>query len=183
MVARPNPSWTFQPLFELGRGGVAVVRAERAIDEHGHARVLAVKRLLPMVAESVQTRTMFLDEAELAALVEHPNVVRIFAHGQQDEPFIAMELVLGETLASLVSRASGRNERPLDPQLALHVCAEVCGGYAGLRADQHIGVVMGGCSASRPGHGQLNAEAAGGGITVEGVGSAGAAAIAKVPTV
>ncbi len=126
MVASADPSWTFQPLFELGRGGVAVVRAERVIDESGHARVLAVKRLLPMVASSDETKTMFLDEARLASLVDHPNVVRIFAHGQQDEPFIAMELVLGETLASLVGRAAARGQAPLEPHLALHICAEVC---------------------------------------------------------
>jgi serine/threonine-protein kinase len=88
--------------------------------------VLAVKRLLPMVASSDEAKTMFLDEARLASLVDHPNVVRIFAHGQQDEPFIAMELVLGETLASLVQRAATRQQPPLEPHLALHVCAEVC---------------------------------------------------------
>jgi serine/threonine protein kinase len=126
MVASADPSWTFQPLFELGRGGVAVVRAERVIDEVGQARVLAVKRLLPMVASSDEARTMFLDEARLASLVDHPNVVRIFAHGQQDEPFIAMELVLGETLASLIGRAAARQQPPFEPRLALHVCAEVC---------------------------------------------------------
>ncbi|PKN46665.1 MAG: hypothetical protein CVU63_07300 [Deltaproteobacteria bacterium HGW-Deltaproteobacteria-20] len=126
MVASADPSWTFQPLFELGRGGVAVVRAERVIDEGGQARVLAVKRLLPMVASSDEAKTMFLDEARLASLVDHPNVVRIFAHGQQDEPFIAMELVLGETLASLIGRAAARQQPPFEPHLALHVCAEVC---------------------------------------------------------
>lgn len=117
---------SFQPLFELGRGGVAVVRAERMVDERGHARIVAVKRLLPMVAESRETRRMFLDEARLAAMLEHPNIVRIEDFGETDEPYIAMEMVLGETLASLVSRAHSKNIDPLTPELALHVAAQVC---------------------------------------------------------
>ncbi len=126
MTASPTHEWKFQPLFELGRGGVAVVRAERVIDENGRTSIVAVKRLLPLVAESSETRAMFLAEARLAALIDHPNVVKILAAGEQHEPFIAMELVLGENLASIIARARERGEVPLDPMLALSVGAMLC---------------------------------------------------------
>jgi len=126
MAASVTPTLRFQPLFELGRGGVAVVRAERMLDEHGENRLVAVKRLLPLVAESNETRSMFLAEARLAALIDHPNVVRILAEGSDGEPFIAMELVRGENLALLVARARERGEAPLSPALALHLAVQLC---------------------------------------------------------
>jgi serine/threonine protein kinase len=126
MAASPTHEWKFQPLFELGRGGVAVVRAERVIDENGRPSIVAVKRLLPLVAESSETRAMFLAEARLAALIDHPNVVKILAAGEQQEPFIAMDLVLGENLAGIIAHARERGEPPLDPTLALSVGAMLC---------------------------------------------------------
>jgi serine/threonine-protein kinase len=116
----------FDALFEIGRGGVALVRAERMTHEDGTSRVVAVKRLLPLVAGDPKTRDMFLDEARLAAMIRHPNVVQIVDWGQDDEAYIAMELVRGEPLSSLVPIARQLGERPLEPPLAAYVVAQVC---------------------------------------------------------
>jgi len=76
---------------------------------------LALKLLLPHLSESPQAIQMFLDEAQLAARMNHPNVVQIFDVGvAEGRHYIAMELVRGVSLSSFIhvlktsgGRASG----------------------------------------------------------------------------
>ena len=46
--------------------------------------LLAIKRILPTMAEDDDFITMFLDEAKIASHLEHPSICRIFCHGRQD---------------------------------------------------------------------------------------------------
>jgi eukaryotic-like serine/threonine-protein kinase len=69
---------------------------------------------------------MFFAEAKLAAMLDHPHVARIMAVGIDEDPFIAMELIVGESLYALITKAGERSERPLAPRLAALVIAEVC---------------------------------------------------------
>lgn len=126
MTATDKSELRFEALFEIGRGGVAAVRAERMTSPGGATRTVAVKRLLPLVAGDQKTREMFLNEARLAAMLRHPNVVEIVAFGEDEEPFIAMELVPGEPLSAVIARARDRGEAPLAPPLAAGVIARVC---------------------------------------------------------
>ena len=79
-------------------------------------RLVVVKRILPGLADRRDLAEMFLDEAQLAAHLDHPNVVKIFEHGELDgDSFIAMELIEGENLRTVVRRAvaAGRPGMPL----------------------------------------------------------------------
>jgi serine/threonine-protein kinase len=78
-------------------------------------RQVALKRLAENLSRDAELRARFQREARLAARLAHPNVVRIYDVGEDDDgrPFIAMEYVEGETLAGLVARRG-----PLPPDEA-----------------------------------------------------------------
>jgi YVTN family beta-propeller protein len=101
----------------LGRGGMSVVYL--AEDLRLRRRV-ALKLLAPPLAEDEAFRVRFLEESQLAASLDHPNVVPIFEAGEAaDELYIAMRYVEGEDLKSLL------REGPLTPERAIAVCGQV----------------------------------------------------------
>ncbi|MDQ7088485.1 MAG: protein kinase [Acidobacteriota bacterium] len=91
----------------LGRGGMAsTYRARRVGDE----REMALKIPYAHLLEEQEFVARFLREGGLGATLHHPNIVRIFEAGeQQGVPFIAMELLRGETLEARIARV-GRLE-------------------------------------------------------------------------
>jgi predicted Ser/Thr protein kinase len=102
----------------IGRGGMGVVY--RAHDPR-LKRKLALKLIGPDVAEDERFRARFLRESELAAALEHPNVVPIYDAGEADgQLYIAMRYIEGHDLRALL-----REEGRLEPARALAVCAQV----------------------------------------------------------
>ncbi|QDF96017.1 serine/threonine protein kinase [Azoarcus sp. DD4] len=90
---------------ELGRGAISVIY--RGYDP-GIGRMLAIKTLRPEYVAREDYRERFLAEARIAGTLSHPGIVTIFDVGTTDgEPFIAMELLRGPTLAAHV-RKRGR---------------------------------------------------------------------------
>ena len=82
---------------ELGKGGMGVVYKayDRALD-----RVVAVKVLLPHLAEDEEFIKRFIREARIAAKLEHPNIVQIHAANKSGTLwYIAMQYIKGKTLA------------------------------------------------------------------------------------
>jgi serine/threonine-protein kinase len=130
----------------IASGGMAVVHLGRIVGPVGFSRTVAIKRLHPHLATDPEFVTMFLDEARLAARVQHPNVVAtldvVASHGQL---FLVMDFVLGASLSQLLRHA---RERRLEPPPAV-VSAIVAGALYGLHAahearDQHgesLGIV------------------------------------------
>ncbi len=98
----------FRILGELGTGGMGTVY--RALDSTTR-RTVALKVLRPELARTDDARRRFQREAELGAAIEHPNVVRIYEHGQcmifsGDEArrtsYLSMELVDGRAIRALI---------------------------------------------------------------------------------
>jgi tRNA A-37 threonylcarbamoyl transferase component Bud32 len=101
----------------LGRGGMSVVYL--AEDLRLRRRV-ALKLLAPRLAQDDAFRERFLQESQLAASLDHPNVVPIYAAGDAgDELYIAMRYVEGRDLKELL------REGPLDKERAVRICAQV----------------------------------------------------------
>jgi eukaryotic-like serine/threonine-protein kinase len=97
---------------ELASGGMATVYLGRMTGAAGFGRTVAIKRLHPHLARDPEFVSMFLDEARLAARVQHPNVVPTLDVVTTDnELFLVLEYVKGESLGGLVraSRAVGRS--------------------------------------------------------------------------
>ena len=66
-------------------------------------RLVALKRLHPHIAEPPRASKRFLREGRAAARIRHPHVVQVLALGTEDGgPFLAMELLEGRDLASLL---------------------------------------------------------------------------------
>ena len=83
-------------LRRIARGGMAEVFLTQQKGLEGFDRRVAVKRILPHLADAPDFLKMFLSEARLAAQLTHPNVVHIYDFGKHDgDYFIAMEFVDG----------------------------------------------------------------------------------------
>ena len=102
---------------ELGRGGMAVVH--RAHDGR-HGRDVAVKVMLPAIAESIGS-ARFLREIEIAARLQHPHIVPVFDSGDTNgQLFFVMPLIEGESLREVL-----RREGRLPVEDALHIVREI----------------------------------------------------------
>ena len=116
---------------EIAAGGMATVHIGRLLGPVGFARTVAVKRLHPQFAKDPEFVSMFLDEARLAARVQHPNVVAtIDVVATDGELFLIMDYVRGESLSKLIrtARKQGTN---VPPRIAASI---MCGFLHGLHA-------------------------------------------------
>ena len=101
----------FEVLAKVSRGGMAEVYRCRLRGIGGFEKTVAVKRIRAERASDPDFVSMFLDEARLAATLNHPNIVQVFEIGEVGgDPYIAMEYVDGPTFARLV-RAARRSDR------------------------------------------------------------------------
>ncbi len=106
--ARPRVVDRYLLLGEIGSGGMARVHWGRHVGPMGFCRTVAIKRLHAELARDPEFVAMFLDEARLAARVQHPNVVSTLdVVTSADELFVVMDYVHGETLARLVAHSGG----------------------------------------------------------------------------
>ncbi|HQP37425.1 MAG TPA: serine/threonine-protein kinase, partial [Polyangiaceae bacterium] len=116
---------------EIAKGGMATVHFGRMISLGGFSRTVAIKRMRRDIALDPEFIAMFIDEARLAARIEHPNVVATLdVVAEAGEVFLVMEYVKGETLARL-ARASESRGQPVPIQVA---CGIMCGALSGLHA-------------------------------------------------
>jgi serine/threonine protein kinase len=97
----------------LGAGGMATVHRATIAIGAGVIREVALKRLLPQLADDKQFNEDFIREAKLAAQLDHPNIVHILELGKTAGTyFIAMELVRGQTLIQLMKKAYATKIQP-----------------------------------------------------------------------
>ena len=86
----------FEVLSLIGSGGMGDVYRAR---DRRLGRDVALKVLEPALAADSEYRRRFEHEAQLASALNHPNIVTIYSVGEEEDvPFIAMELVQGQTL-------------------------------------------------------------------------------------
>jgi serine/threonine protein kinase len=111
MTSSSSSSGRYVPILELGRGGMADVKLAVARGPAGFNKLLVVKTLLANIEEDPDFVAMFLDEARLAARLNHPNVVVVNEVGEQEgRYFLAMEYLDGQPLQRVLARAAKRGE-------------------------------------------------------------------------
>jgi serine/threonine protein kinase len=103
------PFGQYTLLRRIARGGMAEVFLAKQRGLEGFDRRVAVKRILPHLADSREFLKMFLEEARLAASLNHPNIVHIYEFGKNgDDYFIAMEFVDGVHAGQIAAITAGR---------------------------------------------------------------------------
>jgi predicted Ser/Thr protein kinase len=101
-----------------GRGGMGVVYRAR---QRNPERIVALKVISAELADDPQFRTRFQGEAAIAAQIEHPNVIPVYAVGEADGTlYIAMRFVDGMDLRALLAR-----DRALEPARAVLIIDQV----------------------------------------------------------
>lgn len=104
----------------LAAGGMAEVFVARREGPHGFFKRVALKRILPQFSSDPDFVSMFIDEARLAAMLEHPNIVQVFDFGTHGEDLVlVMELVDGSNVSRLLRAAPPDDPVPWD--VALHI--------------------------------------------------------------
>jgi hypothetical protein len=108
-VSRPIPvGGRYTVLKRLATGGMAEIYLARQAALAGFEKEIVIKRLRPDLATDPRVIDMFLDEARIGAILNHPNIVHVYDVDDRDGvPYIAMELIHGEELNVLCRRGLG----------------------------------------------------------------------------
>ena len=115
-------------LGHLATGGMAEILLARLWGPADFKRPVVIKRILREHAQKDAFVTMFLDEARIAAKIQHPNVVSVLELGEEEgDVYLVLEYVAGENVSTVLKRAFQKRET-VDPVLAAHIVAEACAG-------------------------------------------------------
>ena len=113
-------------LDKIATGGMAELYEAKITGIQGFEKLIAIKRILPHLASEEELVTSFIDEAKLAALLHHQNIVQIYDFGRiEDSYYIAMEYLLGKDLRMVIRKASLKGE-PLRLESTLLIVSRIC---------------------------------------------------------
>lgn len=117
-------------LEKLATGGMGEVYRAAAVGTAGFAKPLAIKRILPHLAEQQDFVNMLIDEAKISSSLTHPNILQVLDLGKhQGLYFIAMEFVAGQPLNRVLGSAL-RNQVRLPLEFCWQVIMEALKGLA-----------------------------------------------------
>src|SRR5690606_14918673 len=136
-MKKPTLFGKYLLLDRINVGGMAEVFVAKAFGVEGFERILAVKRILPNMADDAEFINMFVDEARIAVQLSHSNVVQIYELGKyENQYYIAMEYVSGKDLRQILDQL--RHEEKIMPAAAAaFVGSKICEGldYAHRKGD------------------------------------------------
>ncbi|XXT19045.1 protein kinase [Sorangium sp. So ce429] len=125
---RPTALGRYRLLKKIGMGGMAEIWVASVAGISGVRKICVVKQILPHLADSPEFVRMFLDEARIAATLDHPNLVQMYDIEEVDGvPVIAMEYLHGEDLRTIKKslRTAGRR---MPVEHAITIAAGVAAG-------------------------------------------------------
>lgn len=103
----------YEVLAPLGVGGMGEVVKARAVGPHGFEKLVAIKRIRAEWAQQETMANRFIREAQIAARLQHANIVQVFDFGRHgDELFLVMELVEGQSLDDILASLAEKGKRP-----------------------------------------------------------------------
>jgi serine/threonine protein kinase/Tfp pilus assembly protein PilF len=115
-------------LDKIATGGMAELYRAKITGSLGFERLIAIKKILPHLTAEQDFVNSFIDEAKLAALLHHQNIVQIFDFGNiEDFYFIAMEFLFGKDLSHIRDKSKGKG-LPLNLEHALYITSRICEG-------------------------------------------------------
>jgi eukaryotic-like serine/threonine-protein kinase len=120
-------------------GGMAEIFLARQEGLEGFEKTICIKRIRPHLSSQPNFVRMFLNEAKLAAQLNHPNIVQIYDLGRINESyFIAMEYISGRDMSRIIPKAE-KAGIPFPMIYALRIASNVCEGlyYAHTKTDAY----------------------------------------------
>ncbi|MDH3773916.1 MAG: protein kinase, partial [Deltaproteobacteria bacterium] len=115
-------------LDKIATGGMAELFRAKITSVEGFEKLVAIKKILPNLTQDSNLVNMFIDEAKLAAMLTHQNIVQIYDLGSMEGVyFIAMEYIHGKDLRVL-SNKSKEKGLPLPLEYALYITSRICSG-------------------------------------------------------
>ena len=110
---------------KIATGGMAEVWKARMRGVEGFQKIVAIKKILPHLSDNQDFIEMFVDEAKLAAQLNHNNIIHIYDLGKiQSSYYIAMEYIDGWDLKTILRRGEER-DHPMAVELALFIASKV----------------------------------------------------------
>ncbi|RKG89141.1 serine/threonine protein kinase [Corallococcus terminator] len=111
----------YRILQRLAVGGMAHIFLATIDGPDGFSKACVIKRILPEYANLEPFSRMFADEAKVAALLTHPNIVQVFDFGKIDgQYYLAMEWIQGQSLDRIMRHAAA-SSIPLGPRVTVDV--------------------------------------------------------------
>ncbi|HEY2746731.1 MAG TPA: protein kinase [Polyangia bacterium] len=129
MSFQPVSFGKYELVSRLAAGGMAEIFLARTKSIQGFEKYLVIKRILGHRTQDPEFVRMFLDEARVAATLDHPNIVQIYDVGHVDnEYFIAMEYLRGHNLIEIVRAGAklGYAKPPLEHVVS--ILTQCCAG-------------------------------------------------------
>jgi serine/threonine protein kinase len=118
----------YKLLSRIAEGGMAELYMAKLSGYEGFEKLVAIKKILPDLAEETNLVKAFIDEAKLAAFLQHPNIVQIYDFGSvNDTYYIAMEYLYGKDL-KIVTKQYKEKGLLLSLENALYIATQVCAG-------------------------------------------------------
>ncbi|HBU47301.1 MAG TPA: serine/threonine protein kinase, partial [Myxococcales bacterium] len=118
----------YQLLHRIAQGGMAEVYLAQQTGPAGFSKRLVIKKIHPHLAHNEEFVGMFLDEARVAAQLNHPNIAQIYELGEDEgQYYIAMEFIDGWNLRQLNKKLRRMGMR-IPPELGARIAAETCAG-------------------------------------------------------
>ncbi len=128
MLPRGDRIGGYQVERRLRAGGMATLFLARRTGAAGFTRHAAIKVIHPHLSEDPQFVAMFIDEARISSVIDHPNVVHVEEFGEEDGLFfLVMEYVDGCSAGQLV-RALAKHGNQMPVELAVHIAIKVAEG-------------------------------------------------------
>lgn len=145
-MMKPREFGKYLLLDRLAVGGMAEVFIAKATGIEGVERYVAIKKILPTMAEDEEFIRMFIDEARISVQLNHANIVHLHELDKEgDSYFIAMEYVPGRDVRAMLELY--REQELLMPiPEAVFIASKICEGlqYAHTRKDargQPLGII------------------------------------------
>ncbi len=143
-VPRMQQVGRYELLLEVASGGMATVYVGRQYGAGGFERLVAIKRMHPHIGAEPELAASFMDEARIASLIRHPNVVAVQdVHDAQGEHLLVMDYVDGPSLANVMRAARKRGERISRPAAIRILIDSLAGLHAAHEITNMNGVPLG----------------------------------------
>ncbi|HEU0036603.1 MAG TPA: protein kinase [Kofleriaceae bacterium] len=116
---------SYEIVRKLARGGMAELFLARSVGPEGFEKLVVLKKILPRHATNPRYVQLFLDEAKLAASLDHPHITHAYDMGRVDgDYFFTMEYVHGQDMRSILRRTD-RMDRHVPIDVAVQVARNV----------------------------------------------------------